>query len=374
VTEPDEPPRFDLRLCRLTPNDEVLPDGRQSNLGYTKMKLGSLGRVPHALAIAGMISSMGAVSAWGAAGDNGQYFIIEGLYLEQDDGDTVPLTEPHGGGAFNLVTDDPLEFDGTGGARATAQFVAFGNNTWQVSAFGVASFDQDHFVSNLDVGGNNTDATYSNGASPSNSTELHALDLELEGELWGGEFSWVHNLSGYGWNSVDFLVGVRYLHYGEELTSIAFDEVGDLPGGGGTDVDRAFVGIDNDLVGLQIGLQGMWGLTSNVAIGGSLKGGVAANFVDRERSFVSDNGAFPAYANSNDDTGFAQFAEFNPRLDIALSESATLTIGGTVLWINETSRATSHYDSLADATDSNLRDDDDELFYGASIGLKLALN
>jgi hypothetical protein len=341
------------------------------------MKLGGLGRVPHALVIAGMVSSMGAVSAWGAAGDNGQYFIIEGLYLEQDDGDTVPLTEATLGGAFNLVTDDPLEFDGTGGARATAQFVAFGNNTWQASAFGVASFDQDHFVSNLDfggVGGNNTDATYSNGASPSNSTELHALDLELEGELWGGEFSWVHNLSGYGWNSVDFLVGVRYLHYGEELTSIAFDEADDLPGGGDNGIDRAFIGIDNDLVGLQVGLQGMWGLTSNIAIGGSLKGGVAANFVDRERSFVSDNGAFPAYANSNDDTGFAQFAEFNPRLDIALSETATLTIGGTVLWINETSEAASHYQTLADTADSNLRDDDDQLFYGASVGLKLALN
>lgn len=340
------------------------------------MKLGNLGRVPHALAIAGMVSSMGAVSAWGAAGDNGQYFIIEGLYLEKDDGDTVALTEPNFAGAFNLVTDDPLEFDGTGGARATAQFVAFGN-TWQASGFGVASFDQDHFVSNLDfggVGGNNTDATYSNGVNPSNSTELHALDLNLEADLWGAEFSWVKNLGGYGWNSLDFLVGVRYLHYGEELTSTAFDEFDDLPGGGDNGIDRAFVGVDNDLVGLQIGLQGMWNLTSNVAIGGALKGGVAANFVDRERSFATDNASFTPFADSHDDTGFAQFAEFNPRLDIALSESATLTIGGTVLWINETSRATSHYESLADATDSNLRDDDDELFYGASIGLKLALN
>ena len=70
------------------------------------MKLGNLGRVPHALAIAGMASSMGAVSAWGAAGDNGQYFIIEGLYLEKDDGDTIPLTAPDGAGAFNLITDD----------------------------------------------------------------------------------------------------------------------------------------------------------------------------------------------------------------------------------------------------------------------------
>lgn len=345
------------------------------------MKLGNLGRVPHALAIAGMVSSMGAVSAWGAAGDNGQYFIIEGLYLEKDDGDTIALTAPDGAGAFNLITDDVLELDGTGGARATAQFKAFGH-TWQASGFGVASLDQDFFVSNLNVPGNNTSTTYAEfigGSDPSinqpaNSDQLHALDLHLEADLWGAEFSWVKNLGGYGWNNVDFLVGVRYLHYGEELNSVAFDSADDLPGGGDNDIDRAFIGVDNDLVGLQIGIQGMWQVASSVSIGGSLKGGIAANFVDRERSFGADDNNTLDYANSNDDTGFAQFAEFNPRVDIALSESATLTIGGTVLWINETSRATSHYQTLADATDSNLRDDDDEIFYGASIGLKLALN
>lgn len=336
------------------------------------MKLGSLGRVSHALVIAGMVSSMGAVSAWGAAGDNGQYFIIEGLYLEKDSGDTVPLTEPTSPGAFNLITDDVIELDSTGGARATAQFNAFGQ-TWQASGFGVASFDQEFFVANLDSPGNNTDATYSNGAFPENSTEIHAIDLDLEADLWGAEFNWVKNLGGYGWNTVDLLVGVRYLHYGEELNTRVFDESTDVFSGPGIDVAR--IDVDNDLLGLQIGLQGMWGLTSNVAIGGSLKGGIAANFVNRDRSFADlDAGPDLIYANGHDDTGFAQFAEFNPRVDVALSETATLTIGGTVLWINETSRAASHFETLADPTDSNLRDDDDELFYGASIGLKLALN
>jgi hypothetical protein len=342
------------------------------------MKLGSLGRVPHALAIAGMVSSMGAVSAYGAAGDNGQFVIIEGLYLQKDDGDTIAFTAPDDPGPFNLITTDELDLDATGGARITAQFAAFGS-TWQASGFGVVSFDQDLFVSNLNVPGNNTDTTYAefvggsdlSQAQPENSDSIHALELGLEADLWGAEFSWVKNLGGYGWNNIDFLVGVRYLHYGEELSSSVFDDANDLTGD--NDIDDAFIGVDNDLIGLQIGLQGMWQVSSNISIGGSLKGGVAANFVDRERSFVEQDGGL-AYADSHDDTGFAQFAEFNPRLDIALSESATLTIGGTVLWINETSRAASHYETLADTTDSNLRDDDDELLYGASIGLKLALN
>lgn len=344
------------------------------------MKLGGLGRVPHALVIAGMVSSMGAVSAWGAASDNGQYFIIEGLYLEKDDGDTIALTASDDGvSPFALVTTGDLDLDATGGARATAQFAAFGH-TWQASAFGVVSFDQDFFISDLEPG-SNTDTTYAEftggndpgDAFPENSDEIHALGLSLEAELWGAEISWVKNLGGYGWDNIDLLVGVRYIHYGENLSSSAFDSPNDLTGD--DDIDTAFIGIDNDLVGLQIGLQGMWQVSSNISIGGSLKGGLAANFVDRERSFVDQDGA-PSliYADSRDDTGFAQFAEFNPRIDIALSETATLTIGGTVLWINETSRAASHYETLADTADASVRDGDDELFYGASIGLKLALN
>lgn len=354
-----------------------MPHRRQSKPWGRSMKLGVMGRVPHALVIAGMVSSMGAASAWGAAGDNGQFVIIEGLYLEKDDGDTIALTAPDTPGPFALVTTNDLDFDATGGARATAQFAAFGH-TWQASAFGVVSFDQDFFISNLEPG-SNTDTTYAefvggtdtSQAQPENSDEIHALDLSLEADLWGAEFSWVKNLGGYGWNNIDFLIGVRYLHYGEELFSEAFDDPNDLTGD--NDIDTSLIGVDNDLVGLQIGLQGMWQLTSNVSIGGTLKGGIAANFVDRERAFVDQDGGLN-YADSHDDTGFAQFAEFNPRLDIALSDTATLTIGGTVLWINETSRAASHYETLADTTDSNLRDDDDELLYGASIGLKLALN
>lgn len=340
---------------------------------------------PQALALAGMVSSLCAASAWGAAGDNGQYFMIEGLYLAKDDGDTIPLTAPDDGlgGAttpFALVTTDDIDFDDTGGIRATAQFVAFGQ-TWQASAFGVVPFDQDFLISGLDPSSGDTSMTYAefvggtdpSTTDPANSDELHALDLHQEGSLYGAEFSWAKNLGSYGWDHVDLLVGVRYIHYGEELDGIVFDEPSDVTGAT-NNIDRFNIDVDNDLVGLQIGLQGMWQVASNVSIGGTLKGGIAANFVNRDRTFGSDDTNTFDYANGHDDTEFAEFAEFNPRIDVALSDTATLTIAGTALWINETSRAASHVQTLADRTDGNLRADDDELFYGASIGLKLALN
>lgn len=336
------------------------------------MKLLSL--APQALAIAGLVSSLGAVSAYGKAGDNGQYFLIEGLYLSKDDGDVVGLTKSDGGGPFNLVTNEGIELDQGWGARAAAQFEALGA-TWQVGALVATLSDQDLLSTGLDGGPANTSATYVNTAlsTPENSSILHALSAEQEGSLYGAEFSWVKNLSGWGWNNVDFIAGVRYIHYGEELRGAAFDESDDLAGTD-NDIDRFAIEVDNDLVGVQVGLQAMWDITPSVSIGGSLKGGLAANFASRDRSFSSDNATFPAYANSTDDTDLAEFAEFNPRIDIALGDSASLTIGGTVLWINETSRAVSHFSTVANSADSNLRADDDQLFYGASIGLKLALN
>lgn len=341
--------------------------------------MNGFGRLPQALAIAGMVSTACAASAWGRAGDNGQYFMIEGLYLERDDTGGDAFTQDAGGGVtpFQLITADDVAPEGSGGLRVTAQFDAFGQK-WQASAFGVVPFDGEVFVSGLDPNGaaGETDATYANilgqDVNTSNSEEFHAIDAHLESELWGAEFSWVKNLGGYGMNNIDLLAGVRFIRFGDELTTVIFDEEDDLitP----DFVDRVGINVENNLVGLQIGLQGMWDVSSSVSIGGSIKGGIAANFVTRDRSFSSDNDALNGYSNGNDDTGFAQFAEFNPRVDVALSDTATLSIGGTVLWLNDVSEAPSHFQTVSDRDDANIRDDDDELIYGASIGLKLALN
>ncbi|NOT41939.1 MAG: hypothetical protein HOP13_15785 [Alphaproteobacteria bacterium] len=338
------------------------------------MKYVNLRLWPQALAVAGMMSSLSAVTAFGAAGDNGQYFMLEGLYLVKDDADAIALTTSNGGGAFNLITSDVAELDDSGGLRITAQFDAFGH-TWQASAFGVRFDDQQFLATNLDfggVGGNNTSTTYGEFSGTANSQQLHALELSKEGDLWGAEANWVRHLAGPA-EGIDLLIGVRYIHFGEDLSGVAYDEANDFSGVD-NGIDRFNIGVDNDLVGLQVGLQGMWDLGSHVAVGGSIKGGLAANFASRDRAFGSDNSNVFDYANSIDDTGFAQFVEVNPRIDLKLSENATITVAGTALWINETTRADSHFETVANGADANIRDDDDELVYGASIGLKLALN
>jgi hypothetical protein len=344
------------------------------------MSTNSTAAWPRAFALAAMVSCASAISALGAAGDNGQYFMIEGLYLEKDDVGTVALTAAGNAlNPYNLVSSDILELlDGTGGLRGTLQFESHGN-LWQASAFGVVPFHEHAFVADLDfggVGGDNTSTTYAvfdevgvpDGDDPENSEFLHALDLDLEANLWGAAFDWLRPIG-----KIDFLFGLRFIHYGEELRFVAFDSAAASAGNIG---DRIAISVDNDMLGLQAGFQGMWNIWSIVAIGGNIKGGLAVNFVDRSRSFSADNGdlVIPDFTDNRDGTGFAQFVEVNPRIDIVLGQSATFTIAGTALWINETSRALSHFESATDVTDANLRDDDDDLFYGASIGARLALD
>lgn len=342
-----------------------------------------------ALALAAVVSSMAAATSWSAAGDNGQYFLIEGLWLTQDDDDAVALTQSTGNGApdvpFRLVTTDNLDLEDSGGIRATVQFENWDGAIWQVSAFAVTAFEADFVVNGLDPspgginGTGNTSTTYARFVGgtdtdpfgPGNSDEFEAMQLHQEAELWGAEVSWVKNLTDYGWHRVDMLLGIRYIHYGEDLTSSVFDEPDDLTFD--NDIDDLTINIDNDLIGFQIGFQSMWDISPTVSLGGTLKGGIGGNFVSRDRLFVSQNGGLN-YADSVDDEGFAQFAEFNPRLEVILGDSATLSVAGTVLWINETTRAADHYQSVANRNDRDLRDDDDQLFYGASVGLRLALN
>ena len=335
-----------------------------------------------ALALAAVVTSMATATSWGAAGDNGQFFLIEGMWLTPDDADSIALTAPIGAGPFGLVTTDDLDLDEVGGARVTIQFDGWGEDRWQVSAFAVGNFESDFSITGLDPGAGNTSTTYAkfvggtdtSAFDPENSDEFHQLDATLEANLWGAEVSWVRNLTDYGWHRVDLLLGVRYLHYSEELKTTVFDEISDLTGGNG--IDDVAIQVDNDLVGVQIGFQSMWDISDCVSIGGTLKGGIAANFVSRDRSFRDREGGIGdlVYTDSIDDSGLAAFAEFNPRIEFVLGDSATLAVGGTVLWINDTARAASHYQSVANTADRDVRDDEDQLFYGASIGLRLALD
>ncbi len=101
---------------------------------------------------------------------------------------------------------------------------------------------------------------------------------------------------------------------------------------------------DNRLSVCSWGLQHMFDVGDVMRIGGSIKGGLYNNFVDRNRTFVSenrvDNRSFEA---TDHDNVFAQGVEFNPRVELKLAEGTYLTASGQFLWLNNVSTALPHY-------------------------------
>lgn len=292
-------------------------------------------------------------------------FTLEGIALTRDDFNNDRL--------FRDTTDafaSDLDVEWTGGARATYENEFWGH-TWQLSAFFVAPEKSQNQFGSAD----NTldfDAEYTFGDdldSASNSTDAEIMTAATQWETWGAEFNWVNSLT----KNVNWLLGVRYLNFRDKLSTVVFDELNDF-NGTDTGIDRVGITATNNLAGLQIGLEGEWNLTQDLTFAASLKGGVAANFASRDRSFRSDDNTDNNRNDAIDDTGFAQFVEFNPKLAYKLNDNATLVVGGNVLWLNEIGTASSHYATAGLSTDRNIRDNEDVLLYGATVGLKIALN
>lgn len=292
-------------------------------------------------------------------------FTLEGIALTRDDFNNDRL--------FRDTTDafaSDLDVEWTGGARATYENEFWGH-TWQLSAFFVAPEKSQNQFGSAD----NTldfDAEYTFGDdldSASNSTSAEIMTAATQWETWGAEFNWVNSLT----KNVNWLLGVRYLNFRDKLSTVVFDELNDF-NGTDTDIDRVGITATNNLAGLQIGLEGEWNLTQDLTFAASLKGGVAANFASRDRSFRSDDNIDNNRNDAIDDTGFAQFVEFNPKLAYKLNDNATLVVGGNVLWLNEIGTASAHYATAGLSTDRNIRDNEDVLLYGATVGLKIALN
>lgn len=295
-------------------------------------------------------------------------FTLEGIALTRDDFENDNLIRTTAGDPIVFAND--LDIEWTGGARATLESEFWGHD-WQLSAFFVApekSHDQFGDVSGTFLF--NSEYTYFDDLNADgNSRSAEIFGVETQWETWGAEFNWVKGLM----SGLNGILGVRYINFRDKLVTITFDEVNDFLGTD-NDIDRVSITATNNLAGIQIGLEGEWNLFQDLNFGASLKGGVAANFAMRHRSFSSDNNILNLRSDSIDETGFAQFAEFNPTLTFKFNESASLVVGGNVLWLNDISEASPHYATAGLSTDTNIRDDQDVLLYGATIGLKIATN
>lgn len=325
-------------------------------------------------------------------GSKSNALTLEGLILSRSGQRDVPFTasgfNPNtAAGAFRAyerISATDLGNDVTSGIRGTLRGEMFGQMV-EFSAFAMTPMELElaRLTGQVSTGNGspanprNTNAVYHLENYPftdadlnsANSENIYALTAHLHTKLAGGEINAVEALGVPG-----LVVGARAIYFGEDLGVFVAKNVDSMPGGSATARDRSSARTDNYLFGVQAGLQGMFDLGSALSVGGSVKAGVYDNEVRRRRTFFSDNQSVRNLDITDNDRGVAWGFEANPRMDLRLSESAFLTVGGTFLWLGNVSQAVDHFAAVADRQDHDIRANRDVYFYGGSVGLTFLLD
>lgn len=200
-----------------------------------------------------------------------------------------------------------------------------------------------------------------------NSDQLGRFFLDINTTLWGYESNTLTPAGSVLGGRAFF--GTRFIHFSEALRATSFDDFPPSDNNHHVSID-----VDNNLYGLQAGWEGYFKVGSVVAVGGRVAGGLFLNRATRERSFTDQDTPGNAYSDDLTENEFSQMLEANPRILISLSDNVALTLGGTVLWVNDVSSAATHWSNMLNLNDRDIRADDDVLFYGFTAGLTINLN
>jgi hypothetical protein len=310
---------------------------------------------------------------------------IDGLIIARSKLDDVPFT----GAGFNSGTVTPFvrfgarDLDGDDvsfGARATLRGDIL-DQPVEISAFFMAPMLNEGTRINL---GNengaadpNTNAIYDTENDPGgdidsgNSENIYAMTVRHQTQLFGGEINVVKPFGIPG-----LLFGPRAIYFGEELGSATMKNTNDVPGGSDSSPDRDQVSVstDNWLLGFQAGLQGMFNLSDDLRIGGSVKAGLYDNVVTRRRTFFALNVTNRVQDSTEKDDVLAYAVEVNPRIELRVADGVFLSAAGNFLWLDNVSEATSHFAIVTDLDDRDARANGDVFFYGGSLGLTMELD
>jgi predicted porin len=301
---------------------------------------------------------------------------IEGLMYWRKGLDTVPFTKA------GSNTDPYVQFNSTAlegetyapGMRLSLQAEVL-QQAIELSAFYVLPMGLD--ATKLDLDQDDTDAIYyedplgaGGGFNLFNSRDLYGISVHHETKLFGAEANLVEPLGIPG-----LVLGARAIYFGEQLSETAMKTADDVPWLGTSEArDHAAVRLDNRLLGVQLGLQHMFDVGDVMRIGGSIKGGLYNNFVDRNRTLVAENRVDRSFEATDHDNVFAQGIEINPRVEFKLAEGTYLTAAGQFLWLNNVSTSLQHLPYIGLEDDHDVRADDDVYFYGGSLGLTVLLD
>lgn len=298
---------------------------------------------------------------------------LEGVILQRHDVGNARLTVPDGSpDPYSKVSLSDLDPSTAGGMRVQLDGWVFGQRT-VYSILGAWGFDASFRRTGMDGGG--TDAAYvpSSTVSTDNSNELDTLQAKFRSSLFSTDsaayfFGGAPDRPGF-----NFIAGGRTINIDERLRTAAYASYSDYDPGG-NEVDRVKIDVSNWATGLQIGVEGYTYISPGFKLGGFVKGGLLANFVDVKSRFTSDDDVDNRLKRSHDSTEFAQFVELSARVSYEMSPNVELTASGMLLYVNGIAEAGSHFSGVANANARGIDADSDALFYGGTVGLTYKFN
>ncbi len=133
------------------------------------------------------------------------------------------------------------------------------------------------------------------------------------------------------------------------------------------------IDIDNYLAGLQVGVEGSAQLEEDLRITGSAKGGVYANYVDKD--FHYENVSSPPIALDFDESGLDVAGIMQADLELALevAEGVEIFVGGTAMYLMGVATGPGNVPEANTASEfTDLDNDDNVLYAGGRAGLRVS--
>lgn len=273
------------------------------------------------------------------------YFEAEAVALWRSGGDTELWGD---NSTFDLVsTRDLGELSAGTGLRVTGGGAISGQLGWQVGGFWAGTFSAASTTVYPSSG--RIRAWYDPLITPgnlafSNSNDANAFSVEESSSIGGLEASATWDLDG-----VRLSAGPRWIHYEAALGTVAYDNM-DSYNGIASNIDRMDIASVNDLLGLQVGLEGMWPVFERVSVGGRASLGIYANNATLDRTYAADDGSSPFTSSTVSDTStataWAASLELAPEVRLALTEAIDLSFGATLLYLTGVDEPGTHFAAM----------------------------
>lgn len=263
------------------------------------------------------------------------YFSVEALALWRSSTDTV-LWEDFD--SSELISTRDIAGLGMGfGARFAVGGPIADEFGWQIAGLWAGPFSSEG--NSIGTSDDLLNPIYSDPPTTGNYTFLNADDAFAMAFTESSSVGGLEASATFDMGEFRFLLGPRWIRYQASLGTVVYLDDDDFDGI--TDnIDRVDISSTNNLIGVQVGVEGMFPLFDDVSIGGRAAVGLYANHATLDRSYSADNGAAASpfttasVSDSSSATGFAQSVELSPKVALAVTPNIDVSLGAMLLFLN----------------------------------------